>query len=181
MKPLSIQNIESELSYAYLHAVSAAVGVSCEITNRHLDNAGVDARLTSWGPFPENSLLSEVNIHVQLKATSKQPATVGAAYSYSLAGIKQYDDLRNTNLFTPRILVVLFLPKIQSEWLELTADSLLLRRSAHWVSLRGAKASDNATSQTVYMPHSQRFDGAGLQGIMSICANRNELNYSETP
>ena len=51
MKPLSPQNIESELSYAYLHAIAAHSGFGCKIGTRHDDNAGVDAILTGWGPF----------------------------------------------------------------------------------------------------------------------------------
>lgn len=178
MRPLSFQDIESELSYAYLHAVAAAAQVSCEMQGRHMDNAGVDARLTSWGPFPSGSLLQEVDVNIQLKATSQQPVTVGSALSYSLAGIKRYDDLRSTNLFTPRILVVLFLPADPADWLELTADALLLRRCAHWVSLRGAPSSSNTTAQTIYLPDSQRFDRAGLQSIMSACANCQPLTYA---
>ena len=40
---LTEQNIEAELSYAYLHAVASRAGFSCEYRNRHLDGAGVDA------------------------------------------------------------------------------------------------------------------------------------------
>lgn len=43
---LSEQNIEAELSYAYLHAVASRAGFSCEYRNRHLDGAGVDATIT---------------------------------------------------------------------------------------------------------------------------------------
>ena len=42
---LSVQNIESELSYAYLHAVAAQAGVSCTQGSRHEYNHGIDARL----------------------------------------------------------------------------------------------------------------------------------------
>ena len=52
MTPLSSQNIESELSYAYLHAVASHAGASCSVGSRHEDNTGVDARLVGWGPFP---------------------------------------------------------------------------------------------------------------------------------
>ena len=34
---------ESELSYAYLHAVAAGAGMSCEVSGRHVDNMGIDA------------------------------------------------------------------------------------------------------------------------------------------
>jgi hypothetical protein len=42
---LSMQNIESELSYAYLHAVASRCGIICESSGRHTDDAGVDAVL----------------------------------------------------------------------------------------------------------------------------------------
>jgi hypothetical protein len=37
---LTEQNIEAELSYAYLHAVASRAGFSCEYTPRHADAAG---------------------------------------------------------------------------------------------------------------------------------------------
>ena len=40
---LGEQNIESELSYAYLHAVASRAGIICENAGRHSDEAGVDA------------------------------------------------------------------------------------------------------------------------------------------
>lgn len=61
MRPLTPENIESELSYAYLHAVAARAGVGCKVSNRHDDNAGVDAELTGWGPFPDGGYRQEVD------------------------------------------------------------------------------------------------------------------------
>lgn len=109
MRPLSAENVESELSYAYLHAVAAHAKVGCEVAGRHDDNAGVDAKLTGWGPFPGGGYRNEVDIKVQLKATKQQPAIVGNCWSYSLRGIARYDDLRTEAVSTPRILVVLSL------------------------------------------------------------------------
>jgi hypothetical protein len=40
---LFAQNIESELSYAYLHAIASRGGIICEVAGRHSDEAGVDA------------------------------------------------------------------------------------------------------------------------------------------
>ncbi|MEZ5576905.1 MAG: DUF4365 domain-containing protein [Candidatus Competibacteraceae bacterium] len=117
MKPLSPNDIEAELSYAYLHAVAAKAGVGCKVGSRHDDNAGIDAELTGWGPFPGGGYLEEININIQLKATIQQPATSGEYCSYSLQGIPRYDDLRNEALATPRILVVLFLPDDSNLWL----------------------------------------------------------------
>ncbi len=174
MSPLSDQNVESELSYAYLHAVAAHAGVGCDVTGRHLDNAGVDAQLTGWGPFPNGGYRQEVNINVQLKATIKEPALVGSSYSYSLDGIQRYDGLRTDAISLPRILVVLFLPKNRERWISHTDYALSLHNCAYWVSLRGAPPSSNKTQQTVYLPKNQRFDVPGLLALMGAIS-RNEV------
>lgn len=179
MSPLTSENIESELSYAYLHAVASKAGVCCEIAGRHEDNAGVDARLVGWGPFPNGGWRQEIDLKIQLKATIKQPAAVGDSLSYSLSGISRYDDLRTEAVATPRIMVVLFLPDKPENWMTHTEDALSLHRCAYWVSLRGAKPSVNKTAQTIYLPKAQRFDADGLISLMSALS-RNEIpTYQE--
>ena len=181
MKPLSLQNIESELSYAYIHAVAAHSGVGCKIGTRHDDNAGVDAILTGWGPFENGGYLQEVEINVQLKATIKPTSLSPQGYSYSLKGIHQYNDLRAEAISTPRILVVLFLPNDKKTWLEHSEDALMLRNCAYWVSLRGAGESNNDTSQTVYLPQTQFFDPTGLTKLMSRLSRRDIPLYEGNP
>lgn len=166
MHPLTTNEVEAELSYAYLHAVASSAGVSCSVAGRHEDNAGIDAKLTGWAPFPGGGSRREVDLKVQLKATWKDAALVEGAWTYSLRGIARYDALRSDALATPRILVVLFLPPEQSRWLVHTDDALSLQRCAYWVSLRGAAASANETAQTVHLPRTQRFDRDGLHGLM---------------
>jgi len=177
MSPLSDQNVESELSYAYLHAVAAHAGVACNETGRHLDNAGVDAQLTGWAPFPNGGYRQEVNVNVQLKATVKEPTLVGSSYSYSLDGIQRYEDLRTDAISLPRILVVLFLPKNREKWISHTEDALSLHNCAYWVSLRGAPSSSNKTAQTVYLPKCQRFDVPGLLSLMGDISRNDVPTY----
>ena len=179
MKPLSPENIESELSYAYLHAVASHAGAGCEVSGRHDDNAGVDARITAWGPFPGGGYRNEVDLKVQLKATIKLPAEIGDYYSYHLDGISRYNDLRSEALSTPRILVVLFLPKESEKWITHNDHALSLHRCAYWVSLRGAKKSDNKTGQTVYIPKSQRFDVDGLTSLFKSISKNEIPKYVE--
>lgn len=178
MHPLSPENIEAELSYAYIHAVASHAGVACSVAGRHEDNAGVDANLIGWGPFPGGGYRKEIDVKVQLKATIKKPAFIKDCYSYNLLGIDRYDDLRSDALATPRILVVLYLPAVRGGWLTQTDDALSLRNCAYWVSLRGAGPSSNATSQTVYLPRSQRFDVAGLLGLMGSISAGSVPTYS---
>lgn len=180
MKPLSSNDIEAELSYAYIHAVAAKAGVGCKLGSRHDDNAGIDAELTGWGPFPNGGYREEIDVKVQLKATVKSPAETDDKYwSYSLSGISRYNDLRSEAISTPRILVVLFLPSRPEEWLTLTDDELILRKCAYWVSLRGAEPSSNTTAQTVYLPKVQRFDPKGLEALMVRLSHNEIPKYGE--
>ncbi|WP_422071176.1 DUF4365 domain-containing protein [Tranquillimonas rosea] len=181
MNALTSQNIESELSYAYLHAVTSHAGASCTYSNRHEDNAGIDANITAWAPFPDGGYRTEVDLKVQLKATVAEPKGPSDYISYSLKGIKQYNDLRSETFSTPRLLVVLFLPESEAEWLIHTEEDLRLQRCAYWVSLRGAEESENATSQTVYIPRKQRFDVLGLKGIFSSISKNEKILYDGGP
>ena len=78
---LSLQNVEAELSYAYIHAVAAAARMGCDVADRHLDNAGVDATISARGQFAPDSVLTDISLHVQLKATTKA-ATLDARQRY---------------------------------------------------------------------------------------------------
>lgn len=177
MQKLSSFDIESELSYAYLHAVASRAGMGCVVSNRHADNNGIDARLTAWGNFADNAYLTEVDINVQLKATIGDPGSDSKYLSFFFKGIKQYDDLRAETVGIPRILVVLFLPSVAEQWLVGSPDALLIRRCAYWVSLRRATKSENDTGVTIYIPRSQTFTCDNLSKLVTELAQRKIPNY----
>jgi hypothetical protein len=171
-------DIEAELSYAYLHAIAAHGGFSCSLTDRHLDNAGVDAIVHEDGRFLETaSLLSSFDIHVQLKATFQVPSENGNRYSYSLS-VPRYNKLRNPDVNSPRFLVVLYLPRNSEEWLSHSEDCLVAKRCAYWVSLRNAPESGNPAHQTIYIPTSQILSTSSLTDIMTRVSRREEINYA---
>lgn len=76
---LSQQDIESELSYAYLHAVASRAGFECHLTGRYSDRAGIDALLRVKERFGPGSLLTDFTIEIQLKrrSTSRSRRTAG--------------------------------------------------------------------------------------------------------
>lgn len=177
MRALSKPNIESELSYAYLHAVVSKAGMACQVTGRHQDNNGVDAEITAWGPFTNGGYIQEIDLKVQLKATIKTPADDGTSLSYFLEGIDRYNDLRTAAVTSHRILIVLFLPTNDQEWLSHNVDSLVMRRCAYWVSLRGAPDTVNGSGVTVKLPKSQIFNPDGLSDIAARLSRKEELLY----
>ncbi|CAK0768454.1 hypothetical protein CCP3SC1AL1_4480002 [Gammaproteobacteria bacterium] len=129
------------------------------------------------GPF--GGYREEIDIKVQLKATTIKPIDHGKSWSYALKGIHRYDDLRKPTVSTPRILVVLFLPSNSEDWLTLDDKGLVLRKCAYWVSLRNAKPSVNTTTQTVYLPKNHRFDPKGLSALMARLSNNDIPSYQE--
>jgi len=177
MQPLSPPNIESELSYAYLHAVASRAGMSCRDGNRHEDNNGVDATLTAWGPFIGGGTLTEVDLKIQLKATIAQPVDDGDNYSYFLSGVNRYNDLRSATVSVARVLVVLFLPGDAQEWLGHSADQLVLRRCAYWQSLRGAPDITTGSGTTVKLPKAQVFSPEGLTQLAVRLSHRDIPHY----
>jgi hypothetical protein len=172
MQALSPPNIESELSYAYLHAVASKAGMACNAGCRQEDNNGIDAKLTAWGPFVNGGYLTEVDIKVQLKATISEPAEKNGKISYFLKGVNRYDDLRAATVNAARILVVWFLPADAREWLKHSPEELALRKVAYWESLRGAPATDNGSGATVYLPQAQVFTPEALQGLAARLSKR---------
>lgn len=171
-------DIESELSYAYLHAVASRAGMVCKNATRLEDKAGIDATLTAWGPFP-GGVWTEVDLKIQLKATIGVPADDGHSLSYFVHGKSRYDKLRIAEPMVPRILVVLFLPEVQDEWLLHGADELILRKCAYWVSLRGAPATQTASGATVKLPRTQVFSPDNLQRLMERLARNDVPRYEE--
>jgi Domain of unknown function (DUF4365) len=174
---LTSQNIEAELSYAYLHAVASRAGVICERSSPSTDDVGVDAVLRVRGPLAEDSLLTSFTVDVQLKATVAQPVVLGGRYAFPLK-MKNYDELRSVATIAPHLLVVLFLPANPAEWLTHSQECLVACRCAYWLSLRGASPSGNETSQTVYIPTANFLSVENLRRLMTRFSKRETIDYA---
>jgi hypothetical protein len=176
--PLDPKDIESELSYAYLHAVASAAGVNCGGANRHTDNRGIDATLTCYEKFADSdSWKEEIDLKIQLKATIKNIPETGTHFSYFFTGVKQYDFLREETRSQHRLLIVLFLPPNRHEWLNVSTEELVLRNCAYWVSLRSADVSSNTTGTTVYIPKEQVLTPDNLLDIFKKLSKNEPLAY----
>jgi hypothetical protein len=169
---------ESELSYAYLHAVAARAGMSCEVSGRHADTMGIDAIIRASERFANDSLFTDLALDVQLKATATEPSRNAGRISYFMKGVERYDKLRSETVTPPRILVVLFLPADRDEWMKWSKEELAVRKCAWWTSLRGAPETQNSSGQTVYLPENQCLGPEELREIMTRLSREEELNYA---
>ena len=168
---MTSQNIESELSYAYLHAVCSKAGISCKPGDRHDDGAGVDAEINYRGPL-KHPYLRDVQLNVQLKATTNQPVIIERGFSYFLQGTTRYDKLRTNDSPIYKILVVLFLPENSDEWLNCSEEELILKKAAYWVNLYGAPSVDTTSGTTIYIPTSNILTPDVLLNLVNLAANK---------
>ena len=178
---MTLTDIESELSYAYLHAVASHAQMACSCTGRIMDNEGIDAKICATGPFETGALLSDVEIDIQLKATTAEPITVGDYFSYSFRNIGSYNKLRVATTVRQRLLVVLFLPKNHADWITHDSAKLALKNCAYWVSLRNAPETDNSTSTTVYLPKTQVFSTVQLKTLVTGISRTSTLVDYQRP
>jgi hypothetical protein len=152
---LTIPDQEELLSKAYAHAVAARAGYTTALYD--LDRDGIDMRIQAGGYM-------RPGIELQLKATiNLGPARDG--YSHFALPVRNYE-LLIVPTQTPRILVVLDLPTNPCDWMEITADSLVLRHRAYWVSLAGREQTSNTHNITVQIPDQNLFDVTSLIGLM---------------
>jgi hypothetical protein len=168
---LTRNQTESELSLAYLHAVSAKVAFAVDVP--HVDSDSIDAIISAKGKVDPTSKLHSPRIEVQLKATINWAPNANGEIPFSLA-IKNYDDLR-VETALPRILVLFALPQQQVEWLIHHPDKLILQNCAYYLSLKGLPPSTNAGSETVYLPVLNMLTPDALKDLMLKASKMEDL------
>jgi len=175
---MTTNNIESELSYAYLHAIASRAGFGCQIAGRHDDNAGVDALIRVDEYLDPNSILFNFSFEVQLKSTVKAARQKSGHFPYYFSGVDRYNRLRRPGSPLPKILVVLFLPPDPEKWLTFSESGLTARKCAYWVSLKDAPASDNSSGQTIYLPAINCLSVNGLKDVARRLSLQEDLHYA---
>ena len=143
------EHVKENLSRAYVEAVIARAGFSyAESKNDY----GIDGTIKEviYNKRRKQYTDSGFNLDFQLKATVNAEVR-GCEIVYDLR-VKNYIDLIDEEIGTPRILILYSLPDISTKWLENSPDSLIMRNGAWWVSLRGQPDVDNKESVRIKIP-----------------------------
>ena len=152
---LTIQEIEEALSRIYVQALAARAGyVTADYS---LDKHGIDILIQAGG-----DMLPAIGL--QLKATVNLGNSTNGVFHYPLKS-RNYNLLCNSTQ-TPRLLIVVDLPKDQTQWLTVSPDELILRRRAFWLNLRGHDETTNVSSVTVHIPDRNLFNVDSLCLLM---------------
>lgn len=101
---------KEQFSQAFVQAIAACAGFAW--SKPSVDEDSVDMMLSKKGG---SGTLRSPRLELQLKCTEKEAMIASdGTFSYSIP-LKNYDDLRDTSLHIPRILVVVFVPAQQEE------------------------------------------------------------------
>jgi hypothetical protein len=146
-------------SNAYLRAVAAVAGFA--LAKPEVDDDSIDWIIAARGA---GSLLRRPRVEVQLKCTAQDLRQ--EEHLHFPLDIKNYNDLRETNLLVPRILIVVLVPEQLEDWLIQSETEMALRHCGYWVSLRGRAATSNRETVTVLVPRSQMLTPEALRGIL---------------
>ena len=104
-------------------------------------------------------------LDLQLKATARL-GEPHAGYRPFRLSARNYRDLR-IETQTPRLLVVLELPRDEAQWMTLTTEELVLRRRAYWLSLQhGHEERGGQATITIRIPEGNLFDLEALRTLM---------------
>ncbi|NJK32837.1 MAG: DUF4365 domain-containing protein [Deltaproteobacteria bacterium] len=180
---LTDNDIKEELSLAYVRAVASVAGYAVEETRRDRDS--IDLNIVGRGPIGGGAVHSPV-LGVQLKATvlaqnkasKKLPRTdpqSNDSFSFSLKH-KNYIDLTASITLIPRILVVYVMPENRDEWVTCSDDSLILRHTAYWCSLRGLPVPNTTTRKQVRISRQQTFNASTIAMLLSKISREEPLS-----
>ncbi|EGE59551.1 UNVERIFIED_ORG: hypothetical protein GGI63_004018 [Rhizobium esperanzae] len=151
---LADTDIEEGVSKAYVHAVAVSAGYVTAL--KDFDRDGVDVTIEAGSVF-------RPKIDVQLKSTINLPLVDG---KFSLPLKARNYNLLTIKTQTPRLLVVMHLPKEKLEWINMHPEQLVLRNCAYWHVLEGMAETTNSTSVTVHVPQENRFNKDTLVELM---------------
>ena len=153
---LTVQDMEEAISRAYALAVAARAGYTTSVPD--MDRDSIDLRIQAGGAM-------RPALDLQLKATVNLGKASDGCRRFPL-NLKNYNQLR-CPAQTPRLLVVLDLPKDENLWMTVGEDELAIRYRAYWMNLRGYEKTENQTSVTVSIPEENLFNVESLRDLMA--------------
>jgi hypothetical protein len=151
---------QEEFSIAYIRALAAPLGFNPG--NAEIDDDSIDITFTA--KYDNSSLIKSPKLDLQLKCTQMEFSADNFLH-FSLS-IKNYEDLRGSNVANPRYLVVLCVPQNDNEWVSVIKNGLILRYSAYWFSLRYAPVITNSKNITIKIPKNQKLNKSSFKMLM---------------
>jgi hypothetical protein len=157
------EHMKEGISRAYTIAVAHRAGLNY---SKFEFDYGMDGSFSNVKIRGNRRVTGGYSIEFQLKSTENfEIDSKSNSIVYDLE-VKNYNDLVEDDVGTPRILVLFTFPKDRNEWLNITKDATILKNCAWWCSLKGNNISGNKQKTTIRIPINQILTAEALQELM---------------
>ncbi len=163
---IPLTHIMEDLQFAYVRAVIANAGRTCEKPER---DYGVDLRVVDAGDTGKSYSDDDgVAFNCQLKSSTKYRVSNGTVYFP--VKVKHYNKMVTWTGTTPLLLIAFTMPDKKEEWCTQSEESLCLRHCCFWKDLAGeAKSALNPESRiNVEIPSHSIFDSAVVNEFVEL-------------
>lgn len=140
-----------QFSKAYISALASYIGAN--VLDPQQDQNSVDLTLCYDKSTGEKLIYPKIDVQLKCHGVDNFSENI-FPLSFSLKK-KNYNELCIQKLSVPIILVVLLVPKENTNWITLTEKELVLKYNAYWTCIQGEEKT-NQTSKTVYLEKNKR-------------------------
>jgi hypothetical protein len=164
------QHIKEGLSVAYVTALAHSSGL---LLGGFSFDYGLDGNFSGVRKNGKRYASNGFYLDFQLKASCN--VDIYDDYiKYNLES-KTYNDLVDTNVGTPRILILYKLPNKRSLWFNINESGIYLKECAWWCSLVGQKPTTNKQRISIKIPRSQVLTPKVLRELMNKVERGDDL------
>lgn len=156
------QHIKEGISKGYVKAVAHYTGLNIK---EYEYDYGMDGTFSGVRVRDNRIVSNGFNLDFQLKA-SVNVIEEEDIVKYNLEA-KNYNDLVDQDIGTPRILILYKLPRDKDKWINVNKDKTVFNCCAWWCYLRGSEPTSNREKKTIRIPKSQIFDERSLKELMN--------------
>lgn len=161
---LTTQHIEEDLSKAYVMAIGAKAGYSVELDRPH--DYTVDGTFHEIVVIGNKREESGYSIDFQLKASTRCIVEEEfVKYDFDADTYNYIARRINRKNSTPLILLLLVLPENANEWLNISEDSLILKKACYWYKTGKSDFTENKNSTRISIPRKQLFSPNSLKTL----------------
>ena len=162
---ISEEHIKEGISAGYVKAIAHCAGfnIGKEDFDYGMDGtfSGVKVRMKDG---KERLAPDGCKLDFQLKASINVDVEKDIV-KYNLE-VKNYNDLVDIEMCTPRILIVYKLPRDKKEWINVTENGTIFKDCAWWCYLSGQPETDNKEKIVIKIPRRQVFNQEALKELM---------------
>lgn len=164
------EHAKEGISLAYVTAIAHTSGLNLE---RSEFDYGIDGTFSSVRIRGNRRVSTGIKLDFQLKA-STNVVIEGDYIKYNLEA-KNYNDLVDEEVGTPRILLLYKLPKEREHWMDISENQTTLKNCAFWCSLKGEDSTCNVSSKSIRIPRNQILTVESLKELMEKVKEGDEL------